>query len=72
MTLDNKLNISDSADLTRVEERISKKKALGLFESGRLNEMDAGSFGTLKDIHKALFEDLYDFAGVVRSVNISI
>ena len=71
MALDNKLNISTSADLAREEERISKKKALELFESGRLDEMEAGSFGALQEIHKALFEDLYDFAGVIRDVNIA-
>lgn len=71
MTLDNKLKILDSVELAKAEEKISKKKALELFESGRLDEMKAGSFGALKEIHKALFEDLYDFAGVVRNVNIS-
>lgn len=71
MTLDNKLNILNSAKLAIEEERISKKKALELFESGRLDEMDAGSFEALKEIHKTLFEDLYDFAGVVRDVNIA-
>lgn len=71
MTLDNKLNISNSVNLAREEEKISKKKALELFESGRLDEMEAGSFEALKEIHKALFEDLYDFAGVVRDVNIA-
>ena len=71
MTLDNKLDILNSVDLAREEERISKKKALELFESGRLDEMEAGSFATLKEIHKALFEDLYDFADVIRDVNIA-
>jgi len=71
MALDNKLNISDSAELARVEEKISKRKALELFESGRLDEMEAGSFAALKELHKTLFEELYDFAGAVRTVNIS-
>ncbi len=71
MTLDNKLKILDSVELAKAEEKISKKKALELFESRRLDEMEAGSFGTLKEIHKALFEELYDFAGVIRDVNIA-
>ena len=71
MTLDNKLKILDSVELAKAEEKISKKKALELFESGRLDEMQAGSFGALQEIHKALFEDLYDFAGEIRDVNIA-
>ena len=71
MTLDNKLNISNSVDLAREEEKISKRKALELFESGKLDELEAGSFLALKEIHKALFEDLYEFAGVIRDVNIA-
>ncbi|MBQ3611708.1 MAG: Fic family protein [Firmicutes bacterium] len=71
MTLDNKLKILDSVELAKAEEKISKMKALELFESGSLDEMQAGSFGALQEIHKALFEDLYDFAGVIRDVNIA-
>lgn len=71
MTLDNKLKILDSVELAKAEEKISKKKALELFESRRLDEMQAGSFGALKEIHRALFEDLYDFAGEIRDVNIA-
>lgn len=71
MTLDNKLKILGSVELAKAEEKISKKKALELFESRRLDEMQAGSFGALKEIHRALFEDLYDFAGEIRDVNIA-
>ena len=71
MTLENKLGITDSAELARMEEQISKKKAADLFESGRLDEMEAGSFAALQEIHKTLFNEIYDFAGEVRTVNLS-
>lgn len=71
MALENKLGITDSAQLTREEERISKKKAAELFENGILDTLKAGSFDALKSIHKYLFEDIYDFAGTVRTVNIA-
>lgn len=71
MTPDNKLGITDSVELARVEERISKKKAVWLFESGRLDELEAGSFAALSEIHRVLFGEIYDFAGVLRTVNIS-
>lgn len=71
MTLENKLGIENSADLAREEEKISKKKAALLFESGKLNSLKAGSFNSLKEIHKFLFEDIYSFAGKLRTVNIS-
>lgn len=71
MALENKLGITDSAQLTREEERISKKKAAELFENGILDTLKAGSFDALKSIHKYLFEDIYDFAGKVRTVNIA-
>lgn len=69
--LDNKLGIASSVELAREEERISKKKALELFENGTLDSLDAGKFSSLKAIHKALFEDIYDFAGEIRTVNIA-
>lgn len=69
--LDNKLGITSSVELAREEERISKKKALQLFENGTLDSLDAGKFSSLKAIHKALFEDIYDFAGEIRTVNIA-
>ncbi len=71
MALDNILGITDSAELARAEEQISKKKAAWLFESGRLDELDAGSFASLAEIHRLLFSDIYDFAGRPRNVNIS-
>lgn len=71
MALDNKLHITDSAELAREEERISKKKAVELFESGYLNIFTPGSFEMLAAIHQYLFEDIYEFVGKVRTVNIS-
>lgn len=69
--LENKLGLENSADLAREEERISKKKAVELFESGMLDTLDAGKFSALRAIHKYLFEEIYDFAGELRNVNIS-
>lgn len=69
--LENKLGLTSSADLAREEERISKKKALALFEKGILDHLPAGKFSTLQVIHKYLFEDIYDFAGKIRTVNIA-
>ena len=71
MALENKLGINDSAELARMEEKISKKKAVELFESGELNNYVAGSFELLVAIHKYLFEQIYDFAGEVRTVNLA-
>ncbi len=71
MALENKLGIENSAELAREEERISKKKAALLFEGNMLNSMEAGSFNSLKEIHRFLFEDIYDFAGELRTVNIA-
>ena len=71
MALENKLGLTSSADLAREEERISKKKAVRLFESGTLDKLSVGTFASLKAIHKALFEDIYDFAGKLRTVNLA-
>lgn len=71
MVLGNKLGISDPAELAREEERISKKKARDLFETGVLSEMEAGTYDALAGIHKYLFEEIYDFAGIMRKVNIA-
>jgi cell filamentation protein len=71
MTLENKLGLTSSIDLAREEERISKKKALELFDSGTLDKLEVGTFAALKAIHKYLFDDIYDFAGKIRTVNIS-
>lgn len=71
MILENKLNITNSAELVRTEEKISKKKAALLFENGYLHTLKAGTLESLLKIHKYLFEEIYDFAGKVREVNIS-
>ena len=71
MSLENKLGLTSSVDLAREEERISKKKALELFEKGMLDQLEAGKFSALKAIHKYLFEEIVDFAGEIRTVNIS-
>jgi len=71
MTLENKLGITDSSELARIEERISKAKALELFETGLLDTFEVGSFAGLAQIHKYLFGEIYDFAGKMRDVNIA-
>ena len=71
MALENKLGITNSAELAREEERISKKKAVELFESGSLDKLAPGRFASLQAIHKALFEDIYDFAGELRTLNLA-
>ena len=71
MVLDNKLGIDNSADLAREEEKISKTKAIELFETGYLDNLKAGTFETLSSIHKYLFYDIYPFAGEIRTENIS-
>lgn len=71
MALENKLGLTSSAELAREEERISKKKAVELFETGLLDTFQTGKFATLQAIHKYLFEDIYDFAGEIRTVNMA-
>ena len=71
MVLENKLGITSSSELANVEEKISKKKALELFELGLLDNMTAGMFETLAKIHEYLFGEIYDFAGKIRKVNIA-
>ena len=71
MALENKLGLTSSTDLAREEERISKKKAIALFENGMLDKLEAGTFSALQTIHQYLFEEIYDFAGKIRTVNIS-
>jgi len=68
--MENKLGITDEKALAEAEERISKKKAKELFDSGRLAKMPVGTYGGLREIHIALFGDIYDFAGELRTVNI--
>ena len=69
--LENKLGITSAPELAEAEEQISKKKAVKLFESGMLDTLEAGTFASLQAIHQYLFEDIYDFAGKVRTVNIA-
>ena len=71
MTLTNKLGISEAAELAREEERRSKQKAALLFESGLLDRLPAGTFAGLAMIHRHLFEDIYDVAGQIRTVNLA-
>lgn len=71
MVFQNKLGINDAAELARMEEKISKKRAAALFESGYLDDYEAGTFQMLAAIHKYLFEQIYDFARKARTVNIA-
>ena len=71
MALENKLGITNSAELAREEERISKRKAVDLCESGALDKLAPGRFASLQAIHRALFENIYDFAGELRTVNLA-
>ena len=71
MALQNKLGITDSAELARIEEKISKKKAVELFESDELKKYRAGTFEMLAFIHRYLFSEIYDFAGKMREVNLA-
>ena len=71
MALENKLDITDSSVLAREEEKISKKKALELFETGYLDTLQAGTFESLSLIHNYLFDEIYKFAGKMREVNIA-
>ena len=71
MALENKFNITDSTELAKMEEKISKKKAVELFENGYLDRYKAGTFQMLAAIHKYLFDEIYDFAGKMRTVNMA-
>ncbi|MHA0856336.1 protein adenylyltransferase Fic [Paenibacillus sp. CMAA1364] len=71
MALENILGITDSSELARIEEKISKMKALEMFETGFLDTLEVGTFKALVEIHKCLFDEIYDFAGKVRDVNIA-
>ncbi len=71
MILENKLNITDPAELAREEEKISKKRAKEMFETGFLNNLEPGTFETLCKIHEYLFQEIYEFAGTLRKVNIA-
>lgn len=69
--LDNKLGITDSTELARTEEKISKQKAIEMFENGFLEKLEPGMYESLAAIHKYLFDEIYDFAGKIREVNLS-
>lgn len=71
MVLQNKLNITNQIDLNKQEEKLSKQKAKLFFDSGKIDTISVGTFAGLKQIHKFLFEDIYDFAGKLRDVNLS-
>ena len=71
MVLDNKLNITNQVALNRAEEKLSKQKAKQFFETGEIDKIEVGTFEGLAQIHRYLFEDIYDFAGKVRDVNIA-
>lgn len=71
MTLKNKLGLTSSSELAKAEEKISKKKALELFENGYLDSLEAGTYKTLAEIHRYLFDEIYEFAGKLRDVNIA-
>ena len=69
--LKNKLNITDEIELSKTEEKITKLKALDLYDSGKINNIEVGTFKGLAEIHKYLFDDIYDFAGKIRTINIA-
>lgn len=71
MALENKLGVNDSAELARLEEKISKTKAIKLYESNMVEDYEIGKFSGLAKIHTFLFEEVYDFAGKIRNVNIA-
>ena len=71
MALKNKLGITSSSELAREEEKITKKRALELFDSGKINEIEVGTFKGLSSIHRYIFDDIYDFAGKIRDENIA-
>ena len=71
MVLENKLGLSNQVALAKAEEKISKQKAKDLYDTGKINEMEIGTFKGLSDIHRYLFSDIYNFAGEIRQVNIA-
>lgn len=71
MALENKLGLEDSAALAREEERISKKKAAEIYDTGFLNRLEPGTFSALREIHRYLFSDIYEFAGKIRTINLA-
>lgn len=71
MILDNNLGLTNQAALDRAEEKLSKQKAKKLYDSGKINEIEVGTFKGLAEIHEFLFSEIYDFAGNIRTVNIA-
>lgn len=71
MVLENKLGITNSAELAREEEKISKRRAIELFETDLLDGLEAGTYSSLAEIHRFLFEEIYEFAGKIRTVNLA-
>lgn len=71
MILNNKLNVTNQAALDRAEEKLSKQKAKKLYDSGKIDEIEVGTFKGLAEIHEFLFSEIYDFAGNIRTVNIA-
>lgn len=71
MILENKLGLSNQVELAKAEEKISKQKAKELYDSGKINEIEIGTFKGLSEIHEYLFSEIYDFAGKIRSVNVA-
>ncbi|MEX1447749.1 protein adenylyltransferase Fic [Enterococcus sp. C76] len=71
MILENKLGLTNQVELAKAEEKLSKQKAKELYDCGRINEIEVGTFKGLSEIHEFLFSEIYDFAGKIRSVNIA-
>ncbi|EGQ3790994.1 Fic family protein [Staphylococcus pseudintermedius] len=71
MILENKLGLTNQVELAKVEEKLSKQKAKELYDCGKINEIEVGTFKGLSEIHEFLFSDIYDFAGKIRSINIA-
>ncbi len=71
MVLENKLNITGQIELNKIEEKISKEKAIKLFDSKKIDTIKAGTWQGLQQIHQYLFADIYDFAGKIRNINLS-
>ncbi|HEA4078733.1 TPA: cell filamentation protein Fic, partial [Enterococcus faecium] len=71
MILENKLGLTNQVELAKAEEKLSKQKAKELYDSGKINEIEVGTFKGLSEIHDFLFSEIYDFAGKIRTVNIA-
>lgn len=71
MILENKLGLTNQVELAKAEEKLSKQKAKELYDSGKINEIEVGTFKGLSEIHNFLFSEIYDFAGKIRTVNIA-